>query len=241
MLGCEPASPAVPWCGRRAGPCRRCRSGSASCGRQELEQVFQGGAVVGHVHRHAQDAAVGAQLFVGADAVGVQGDEAQRSGRRGLAAKVAASLAVEVVLPTPVEPIRAKMPPWVSSIGALGIGGVEVALQHLAWPIPAHLVAGTLLTSAGMPVERACGSAPCEKPPSSRLLGQACMHWAGVRPSLSRKAMRLEALGRSWRFMARNSPQQRGVGFLGGAQGCQGGGIGLGRHGDSLGGGLGLG
>ena len=47
---------------------------------QQFQQVFQRGAVVGHVHGHAQDAAVGAQLFVSADAVGVQGDQAQVGG-----------------------------------------------------------------------------------------------------------------------------------------------------------------
>jgi hypothetical protein len=33
-------------------------------GRQQVQQVFQRGAVVRGVHRHAQDAAVGTQLLV---------------------------------------------------------------------------------------------------------------------------------------------------------------------------------
>jgi hypothetical protein len=36
-------------------------------GRQQVQQVLQRGAVVGGVHRHAQDAAVGAQLLMGAE------------------------------------------------------------------------------------------------------------------------------------------------------------------------------
>jgi hypothetical protein len=82
--------------------------------RQQVQQVFQRGAVVRGVHRHAQDAAVGAQLLVGGHAVGVQRDQAQ-VGRAVRVAKAAASLAVLVVLPTPVEPIRAYTPPTSSS------------------------------------------------------------------------------------------------------------------------------
>src|SRR6185369_7941783 len=49
-------------------------------GRQQVEQVFQRRPVVGGVHRHAEDAAVGAQLFVRRDAVGVQRDQAEIRG-----------------------------------------------------------------------------------------------------------------------------------------------------------------
>ena len=48
--------------------------------RQQVEQVFQRGAVVRGVHRHAEDAAVGAQLLVRADAVGVERDQAEVAG-----------------------------------------------------------------------------------------------------------------------------------------------------------------
>jgi len=49
-------------------------------GRQQLQQVFERGPVVRGVNRHAEDAAIGAQLFVRADAVGVEGDQAQVAG-----------------------------------------------------------------------------------------------------------------------------------------------------------------
>ena len=48
--------------------------------RQQLQQVLQRGPVVRGVHRHAEDAAVGAKLLVGTDAVGIQRDEAQLRG-----------------------------------------------------------------------------------------------------------------------------------------------------------------
>ena len=49
-------------------------------GGQQVEQVLERGAVVRGVHRHAEDAAVGAQLLVGADAVGVERDQAEVGG-----------------------------------------------------------------------------------------------------------------------------------------------------------------
>ena len=52
-------------------------------GRQQVEQVLERGAVVRGVHRHAEDAAVGAQLLVGADAVGIERDQAEVATRRG--------------------------------------------------------------------------------------------------------------------------------------------------------------
>ena len=74
---------------------------------QQVEQVLERGAVVGGVHRHAEDAAVGAQLLVRGDAVGVERDQAQGARRRAGSANAAAIFAALVVLPTPVEPISA--------------------------------------------------------------------------------------------------------------------------------------
>ena len=48
--------------------------------RQQVEQVVERGAVVRGVDRHAEDAAIGAQLLVGADPVGVERDEAEVGG-----------------------------------------------------------------------------------------------------------------------------------------------------------------
>ena len=45
--------------------------------RQQFEQVFERRAIVRGVHRHAEDAAVGAQLFVRRDAVGIERDQAK--------------------------------------------------------------------------------------------------------------------------------------------------------------------
>ena len=44
--------------------------------REQVQQVFQRGAVMRGVHRHAQDAAIGAQLLMGTHAIGVQRDQA---------------------------------------------------------------------------------------------------------------------------------------------------------------------
>ena len=76
-------------------------------GRQQVEQVFERGAVVRGVHRHAEDAAVGAQLLVRRHAVGVERDQAEAATAPCRVAKAAAILAVEVVLPTPVAPTSA--------------------------------------------------------------------------------------------------------------------------------------
>ena len=146
---------------------------------EQVEQVFERGAVVRGVHRHAEDAAVGAQLLVGADAVGVERDQAEvarrragwRRRRRSWRWWWSCRRRWRRSARTRRPGLRAPM---------LGFAGAQVALQHARRPRRSR----RRRRRSGR--RRACGSAPARS--RSRAASASGAPGAGWRCSFSMKA-----------------------------------------------------
>jgi hypothetical protein len=110
---------------------------------QQLQQILQRGAVLCDVNRHAQDAAVGAQLLVRPHPIGIQRDEAQ-VGSTVLRGKGGGELGGAGGLAHASGAHQREHAALVLERLA-GLAGDEVALQHAAGPCSGLDVVGQLV------------------------------------------------------------------------------------------------